>query len=75
MKTGKSYSKRIQQMFRKIIYGMFIATSLLASEAIDEEIIKDLDFFTDMEMVENEFVDVSKELDSKLLTAELETEQ
>ncbi|MBT7609636.1 MAG: hypothetical protein HN576_07760 [Bacteriovoracaceae bacterium] len=62
-------------MFKKILYGVFIVTSLLASEAIDEEIIKDLEFFTDMEMVEEEFVELSKEIDSKLLTAEMETEQ
>lgn len=59
-------------MFKKIIYGLFITTSLLASEAIDEEIIKDLDFFMDMELVEDEFIDVSESIDKKIVTAELE---
>ena len=62
-------------MFRKLVYGLLIISSVFASEAIDEEIIKDLDFFTDMEMVEEEFVDLSEQLNNKLLTAELEKEQ
>ena len=65
----------MNQMFRKFIYGLFIITTVFASEAIDEAIIKDLDFFTDMELVEEEFVEVSNEISNKLLTAELETEK
>jgi hypothetical protein len=62
-------------MSRKLIYGLLIISSVFASEAIDEEIIKDLDFFTDMEMVETEFVELSEHLNNKLLTAELERKQ
>jgi hypothetical protein len=62
-------------MFKKLLYGFFIISIALASEAIDEEIIKDLEFFTDMEMVEEDFVKVSKQLGSELIAAELETEK
>ncbi len=59
-------------MYKRIFYGLLIVTSVLAADSVDEAIIKDLDFFKDMEMVEQEFVDVSQEMDSKLLTAEME---
>ena len=61
-------------MFKKILYGIFITTRLLAADAIDEEIIKDLDFFMDMEIVEDEFIEVSEGIDKQLVSTVLENE-
>ena len=61
-------------MFKKFCYGLLVITSLMASEAIDEEIIKDLEFFEDMEIVEDEFIDVSEGADKQLVSTVLENE-
>jgi len=61
-------------MFKKFCYGLLVFTSLMAGEAIDEEIIKDLEFFEDMEIVEDEFIDVSESVDKQLVSTVLENE-
>lgn len=61
-------------MFKKFMYGLLVVGSLMASEAIDEEIIKDLEFFEDMEIVEDEFIDVSESADKQLVSTVLENE-